>query len=125
MVNSGLFSTTELMKLVKLRFRISYYTDWGQSLVVCGAAPTLGSWNVKKGLLLSPVHQGDELIWTGTIAVPCHFSCEYSYYVVDDAKNVLRREMGSRRNLSLPHLLLEGHTLELHDLWQVLLDFIH
>ena len=121
MVNSGLFSATEPMKSVKLRFRIPYYTDWGQSLVVCGSAPTLGSWNVKKGLLLSPIHQGDELLWTGTIAVPFQFSCEYRYYVVDDAKNVLRWEVGNSRNLSLPHLLQEGHTLELHDLWQVLL----
>lgn len=121
MANSGLFSTTKSMKSVKIKFRIPYFTEWGQSLVVCGSEPMLGSWNVKKGLSLSPGHQGDELIWTGTITVPCHFSCDYRYYVVDDAKNVLRWETGNKRNLSLPPLLQEGHTLELHDLWQVLL----
>lgn len=118
MANSGLFSVTKLMKSVKLKFRIPYYTEWGQSLVVCGSEPMLGSWNVKKGLLLSPVHEGDELIWTRTIAVPCNFNCDYRYYVVDDAKNVIRWEMGNERKLSLPHLLPEGHALELRDLWQ-------
>ncbi|MBA0747834.1 hypothetical protein Gogos_004713 [Gossypium gossypioides] len=118
MANQGLFSAAKSMKSVKLKFRIPYFTEWGQSLLVCGSEPTLGSWNVKKGLLLSPVHQDDQLIWTATISVPCQFSCGYRYYVVDDAKNVLRWEMGNERWLSIPHLLPEGHTLELHDLWQ-------
>ncbi|MBA0662181.1 hypothetical protein Goklo_006360 [Gossypium klotzschianum] len=118
MANQGLFSAAKSMKSVKLKFRIPYFTEWGQSLLVCGSEPTLGSWNVKKGLLLSPVHQDDQLIWTATISVPCQFSCGYRYYVVDDAKNVLRWEMGNERRLSIPHLLPEGHTLELHDLWQ-------
>ncbi|EOY08695.1 Disproportionating enzyme 2 isoform 1 [Theobroma cacao] len=119
MANLGSSSATKSMKSVKLKFRIPYFTEWGQRLVVCGSEPTLGSWNVKKGLLLSPFHQGDELIWTGTVAVPCRFCCEYSYYVVDDAKNVLRWEMGNKRKLILPPLLQEGgQTLELHDLWQ-------
>ncbi|XVE90753.1 hypothetical protein DITRI_Ditri20bG0102400 [Diplodiscus trichospermus] len=118
MASSGLFSATKPMKSVKLKFRIAYYTEWGQSLLVCGSEPTLGSWNIKRGLLLRPVHQDDELIWTGTIVVPCHFCCDYRYYVVDDAKNVLRWEMGNKRNLSLPHLPEEGRTLELRDLWQ-------
>ncbi|TYJ30228.1 hypothetical protein E1A91_A06G118800v1 [Gossypium mustelinum] len=118
MASQGLFSAAKSMKSVKLKFRIPYYTEWGQSLLVCGSEPTLGSWNVKKGLLLRPVHQDDQLIWTATISVPCQFSCGYRYYVVDDAKNVLRWEMGNERRLSIPHLLSEGHTLELRDLWQ-------
>lgn len=123
MSNQGLFSAVKSMKSVKLKFRIPYFTEWGQSLLVCGSEPTLGSWNVKKGLLLSPVHQDDQLIWTATISVPCQFSCGYRYYVMDGAKNVLRWEMGNERRLSIPHLLPEGHTLELHDLWQVLFSF--
>ncbi|KAK9026512.1 hypothetical protein V6N11_039350 [Hibiscus sabdariffa] len=112
---SGSFSST---KSVKITFRIPYYTEWGQALLVCGSEPMLGSWDVKKGLLLSPVHQGDELIWTGTIAVPSHFNCDYRYYVVDDARNVLRWEMGNKRSLSLPPFCQEGQIVELHDFWQ-------
>ncbi|KAL5743263.1 hypothetical protein ACOSQ2_026379 [Xanthoceras sorbifolium] len=118
MVNLGLLSGTKSVKSMSVSFRIPYYTQWGQSLLVCGSEPILGSWNVKKGLLLSAVRQGDQLIWTGSIAVPSGFSCEYSYYVVDDERNVLRWEMGKRHKLLLPEGIKDGEVAELHDLWQ-------
>ncbi|XP_062166587.1 4-alpha-glucanotransferase DPE2 isoform X2 [Alnus glutinosa] len=118
MLNLGLFSGNKSMKSVNVSFRLPYFTHWGQSLLVCGSEPVLGSWNVKKGLLLSPVHQGDELIWSGSVAVPSGFGCEYSYYVVDDDKNVLRWELGKRRKLLLPEGIQDGEVVELHDLWQ-------
>jgi len=99
------------MKSVNVSFRLPYFTHWGQSLLVCGSEPVLGSWNVKKGLLLSPVHQGDELIWSGSVAVPSGFGCEYSYYVVDDDKNVLRWELGKRRKLLLPERIQDGEVV--------------
>ncbi|KAJ8770417.1 hypothetical protein K2173_015031 [Erythroxylum novogranatense] len=118
MSNLELFSGTKATKPVNVSFRLPYYTQWGQSLLVCGSEPVLGSWNVKKGLLLRPVHQGDELIWYGSIAVRNEFSCEYNYYVVDDKKNVLRWEMGEKRKLFLPLGISGGDFVELHDLWQ-------
>lgn len=125
MANLGLLSgtkssksLTKSAKSLNVNFRIPYYTHWGQSLLVCGSEPVLGSWNVKKGFLLSPVHQDNELIWCGSITVPSGFSCEYTYYVVDDEKNVLRWEMGKKRKLLLPETIKDGEVL-LHDLWQV------
>ncbi|XP_004309467.1 PREDICTED: 4-alpha-glucanotransferase DPE2 [Fragaria vesca subsp. vesca] len=107
-------------KPLSVSFRIPYYTQWGQSLVVCGSEPVLGSWNVKRGLQLSPVHQGDELIWFGTLSIPKGFGpCEYSYYVVDDDRNVVRWEMGKKRRLLLPQTFEGGEQLHLHDFWQV------
>ncbi|KAJ4706736.1 4-alpha-glucanotransferase DPE2 [Melia azedarach] len=124
MANLGLLSgtkssksLTKSAKSLNVNFRIPYYTHWGQSLLVCGSEPVLGSWNVKKGFLLSPVHQDNELIWCGSITVPSGFSCEYTYYVVDDEKNVLRWEMGKKRKLLLPETIKDGEVL-LHDLWQ-------
>ena len=111
------------MKSVNVSFRLPYFTHWGQSILVCGSEPILGSWNVKKGLLLSPIHEGDELIWSGSVAVPSGFGCEYSYYVVDGDKNVLRCEMGRKRKLLLADGIQDGEVVELHDLWQVLLLF--
>lgn len=118
MEDLGLLSASKSVKSVKLRFRIPYYTHWGQSLIICGSESVLGSWNVKKGLLLSPEHQGDELIWCGSIGVPSGFKCEYTYYVVDDEKNVLRWELGKKRTLVLPESIKDGEAVELHDLWQ-------
>ncbi|XP_031103211.1 4-alpha-glucanotransferase DPE2-like [Ipomoea triloba] len=118
MVNLGLLSGKKPLKSVKVCFRIPYYTQWGQHLIVCGSEAMLGSWNVKKGLLLKPSHQGDELIWSGSVPVPLGFKSEYTYYVVDDERNIVRWEGGNRRKLVLPEGLEEGLSVELRDLWQ-------
>nr|GMC86043.1 4-alpha-glucanotransferase DPE2 [Ipomoea batatas] len=118
MVNLRLLCGNKSLKSVRLSFRIPYYTHWGQHLLVCGSEALLGSWNVKKGLLLRPSHQGDELIWSGSIPVPPEFKSEYSYYVVDDEKNVVRWEVGKKRKLLLPDGLEDGLLVELRDLWQ-------
>uniref|UniRef100_A0A803LZX8 4-alpha-glucanotransferase n=1 Tax=Chenopodium quinoa TaxID=63459 RepID=A0A803LZX8_CHEQI len=118
MVNLGILSSENAIKSVSVNFRIPYFTHWGQSLLVCGSVPSLGSWNVRRGLLLSPISQGSELIWGGSIEVPSGFECEYSYYVVDDDKNVLRWEMGKKRKLLLPSSIQDGEIVEFHDLWQ-------
>lgn len=118
MVNYGLFSLEKDQESVNVSFRLPYYTQWGQSLLVCGSEPVLGSWNVKKGLLLSPNHHDSELVWCGSITVPSGLNCEYSYHVVDDNKNVLRWEAGKKRKLLLPETIKDGDVVELHDLWQ-------
>lgn len=118
MANFELFSGNQSMKSVNVSFRLPYYTQWGQSLLVCGSESVLGSWNVKKGFLLSPVTEGVELIWCGKLSVPCGFECEYSYYVVDDNKEVLRWEIGKKRKLVLPVVIQDGEVVELRDLWQ-------
>ncbi|KAG1371187.1 4-alpha-glucanotransferase DPE2 [Cocos nucifera] len=118
MVNLGSYSGRKSLSTVTLLFKLPYYTQWGQSLLISGSEAVLGSWNVKKGLVLSPFHQGNELIWCGKIFVPIAFTCEYSYYLVDDDRNILRWEGGKKRNLILPEGLLEGEVVEIHDLWQ-------
>ncbi|XP_057249169.1 4-alpha-glucanotransferase DPE2 isoform X2 [Beta vulgaris subsp. vulgaris] len=118
MVGLGLFSSETAIKSVSVSFRIPYFTQWGQSLLVCGSVPSLGSWNVRRGLQLSPVNEGSDLIWRGSIDVSSGFECEYSYYVVDDDKNVLRSEMGKKRKLLLPDSIQDGEIVEFHDLWQ-------
>ncbi|KAK7336394.1 hypothetical protein VNO77_16934 [Canavalia gladiata] len=118
MVNPGLISGNKSVNSVKVSFQIPYFTQWGQSLLVCGSVPVLGSWNVKRGVLLSPIRQGNELIWSGSITVPRGFQCQYNYYVVDDSKNVLRWEMGNKRELMLPEAIQSGQEIEFRDLWQ-------
>jgi len=109
---------------VTLLFKLPYYTQWGQSLLIAGSEPALGSWNVKQGLSLSPVHQDNELIWCGKVSVAAAFTCEYKYYVVDDNKNVLRWEAGENRKLVLPDGVQEGDIIEIRDWWQVPIIFI-
>lgn len=122
MVDFGLLADKKSVKSAKVSFQIPYFTEWGQSLLVCGSQPVLGSWNVKKGVLLSPSHQGDELIWGGSLTVSAGFDSEYSYYVVNDKRTVLRWEAGKKRKLVLPNEVQDGEVVELHDLWQVQLQ---
>ncbi|KAG6411082.1 hypothetical protein SASPL_129156 [Salvia splendens] len=124
MSNLSLFIGGKPSNSVIISFRIPYFTHWGQQILVCGSERVLGSWDVKKGLLLSPAHHGDELIWSGSLSVPAGFTCEYSYYVVDDKKNVIRWEAGKKRKMSLPDSAQHGQLLELHDLWQQLIGDI-
>lgn len=120
MANWGLLSSSsKSTKSVTVSFRIPYYTNWGENLLVCGSDSVLGSWNVKKGVLLSPNHQGNDLIWSGSVTVPSGFSGEYNYYLVDGERKVLRWEMGAKRKLSVPDEVKDGEVLEFRDLWQV------
>lgn len=112
------------LNTVTLLFKLPYYTQWGQSLVIAGSEQALGSWNVKQGLSLSPVHQDKELFWCGRVSVAAGFTCEYKYYVVDDNKNVLRWESGEKRKLVLPEGVQDGDIIEIRDWWQVIIIFI-
>lgn len=118
MANSGSTSGKKSLNSVTLLFKLPYYTQWGQSLLIAGSEPALGSWNVKQGVSLSPVHQDSELIWCGSVSVVACFTCEYKYYVVDDNKNVLRWEAGEKRKLVLPEGVKEGDVIEIRDWWQ-------
>eukprot|EP00252_Welwitschia_mirabilis_P024591 TRINITY_DN7346_c0_g1_i1.p1 TRINITY_DN7346_c0_g1~~TRINITY_DN7346_c0_g1_i1.p1 ORF type:complete len:954 (-),score=162.82 TRINITY_DN7346_c0_g1_i1:275-3136(-) len=108
----------ERIRKINLRFRLPYYTQWGQNLLLCGTDPALGASNVNKGLRMIPYHEKDTLFWHVTISVPHDFKSEYSYYVVDDHRNVLRRETGKRHSISLPNGLSDKANVEIYDLWQ-------
>ncbi|KAJ3683783.1 hypothetical protein LUZ60_014010 [Juncus effusus] len=103
---------------ITLLFKIPYYTQWGQSLILSGSTPTLGSWNLKQALSMHPVHQGDELMWCARAGVTAGFTCDYKYYVVDESRNVLRWESEKGRKFVLPDGAKDGDLVEIHDLWQ-------
>lgn len=52
------------------------------------------------------------------MCVPGNFQTEYSYCVVDEKLNVIRRESGSAHYLNLPEDLPDGASVEVNDLWQ-------
>uniref|UniRef100_A0ACD5Z182 Uncharacterized protein n=1 Tax=Avena sativa TaxID=4498 RepID=A0ACD5Z182_AVESA len=105
-------------KSVTLIFKLPYYTEWGQSLVIAGSEPVLGSWNVQQGLSLTPVHERNGLFWCGQVSVAAGFTSQYSYYVVDDHKNVLRWESGNKKKLVVPEGVQDGDVVEIRDWWQ-------
>lgn len=106
-------------KRVNVHFKIPYTTRWGQSLVIIGSDPLLGAWAVKEGVQMTPLQEGDILFWQIVMPVPDHFDTEYSYCVVDENLDTVRRESGSVRSLTIPEGLPQGANVEAHDFWQV------
>ncbi|KAF3326219.1 4-alpha-glucanotransferase DPE2 [Carex littledalei] len=118
MRNLGSLANKRSSNSLTILFKLPYYTQWGQSLVISGSDPVLGSWNLKQAFSMDPVNQGGELVWCAKASVQVGFACEYSYYLVDDSRNVLRWESGKKRKLELPQGVKEGDVVEIHDLWQ-------
>ena len=106
-------------KRVNVHFKIPYTTVWGQSLVIIGSDALLGAWAVKEGVKMTPLQEGDILFWQIVLSVPEHFDTEYSYCVVDENLDTVRRESGSVRTLTIPEGLPQGANVEAHDFWQV------
>ncbi|KAL3688287.1 hypothetical protein R1sor_014596 [Riccia sorocarpa] len=106
-------------KKVYLRFRIPYYTQWGQSLAISGSDSTLGNWNVEQSRKMTPVHEGDSLVWELLIAVPDNFETQYKYCLVDAGKlDLIKSEAGSRRFLTIPQGVEDEAIIDVHDSWQ-------
>ncbi|CAM6114987.1 unnamed protein product [Calypogeia fissa] len=103
---------------INVRFRVPYYTQWGQNLMLSGSDPLLGNWTLSQGQWMTPHHEGDSLVWQAQISVPDHFETHYKYCLADENKNLLKWESGGRRFLALPEGLADGSTVDVHDLWQ-------
>ena len=100
---------------VRLRFSVSYWTRWGQSVTVTIGHGSEGS--RRHGLNCR--HQGDDLIWEGEVQVPSTSDVlEYSYAIIDEAAEVEAEDI-SKRSLAMPEGLADGSTIELRDSWQV------
>jgi hypothetical protein len=99
-----------------LHFQVSYWTKWGQTVVV------LGSWDEasKRGHRLACRHAGEGvLVWEARIPVPLSLSrISYNYAVVNDASEI-EVEEGGARTVALPAALQDSAVIELQDVWQV------
>jgi 4-alpha-glucanotransferase len=45
-----------LRKEMTVKFRVKYYTKWGENLVVCGPSDAFGNWDAAKGLWMTCEH---------------------------------------------------------------------
>jgi 4-alpha-glucanotransferase len=85
---------------MRLRFRIPYFTAWGQRLEVRGASPALGDWHPDHALRLS--YQPDTNTWEGETEVPADLAeLRYKYLLVDDQSGAVTWEGGPDRVLPL------------------------
>lgn len=117
MAGAGIEAPFKRIRKINLRFRIPYYTQWGENLAVCGSDPAVGGWDVNKAVRMVPYHQGDIIYWHATLTVAHDFSWDYNYFVVDDQRSVLKRESSKRQTLALPQSLPDGASVDVYDLW--------
>jgi 4-alpha-glucanotransferase len=63
---------------MKILFRIEYFTEWGQEILVCGSSPELGNWDTERALHLRYTSEG---VWEGSAYIKKEF--EYKYLLKD------------------------------------------
>ena len=82
--------------MLKITFNTNYHTNWGKQIIVIGNIPELGLNDLRKGLKLSYLENGN---WSKTIDIEAA-EFEYQYVLVNDKFQELDKEAGQPRVFS-------------------------
>ncbi len=93
----------------KVKFRIRYKADWGQSLFIAGSSKVLGNWEMKDALELTAV---EEDLWEGEISFS-EDRVRYKYAI--GTKDHSLWEYGDDRELPAMEI---GNRVEVIDSWR-------
>ncbi|MBD5786511.1 alpha amylase C-terminal domain-containing protein [Cellulosimicrobium terreum] len=74
-------------------FAVTASTTWGQSVVVVGSVPALGSWSPSNGVVLSA---STYPVWRGSVDLPAGSTVEYKYVKRNGAGAVVWESGGNR-----------------------------
>lgn len=88
---------------MKITFNITYHTNWGEGLYLCGSIPELGGGDARKGVEMALVSPGQWQLTLDTGSVPEEF--EY-YFVVKAENRAWRFEWGKH------HVFRAGKDIE-------------
>lgn len=102
---------------ITVNFKVLYWTEWGQNLVVSGEGALLGNFDVKRGHQMTCSHLGDTLLWECAVTIPLMSSITYKYVVTGEHSEVHKTE-NTTRTIDLPPDLESGDAIELLDVWQ-------
>ena len=91
---------------MKIHFKIPYYTQWGQRLLVSGNVPELGSGDIAKALALNFYAKED---WSAEIELNHNepFELNYKYILFNEQTGQYSEEWGDDRNLKLDSSLMD------------------
>ncbi len=98
-----------------LRFRVAYWTQWGQSVVITG------NWDgaSKRGQPLTCRHEDESLVWEAQVLVPVKSDQVVYKYVVTNESGEVEVEEAGMRKVAIPKDLQDGGAIDLQDEWQV------
>ncbi|GFR48695.1 hypothetical protein Agub_g10651, partial [Astrephomene gubernaculifera] len=115
---------------VTLHFTVSYPTQWGQSILLCGSGASLGNLQWSKARQMSCHHDKDVLVWEATISLPWKPSYTYKYALArqkdDDTAPgpsvhgnwlIEKEDAAGERTVWLPEGLQGGELVEVSDTW--------
>jgi len=85
---------------MKLHFKISFYTHWGQRLMVSGNIPELGNNELEKGKMMT-FQGGEEWYLEVDVKRKDLFSFRYKYVLLDEPANRYNEEWEAGREFSL------------------------
>lgn len=91
---------------MKIHFKISYYTQWGQRIMVTGNVPELGNGDYSKALFLN--FQGHEE-WTADVdlKLPSENKIQYKYLLFNEHTGTYLEEWGDNRSVEIEDATLE------------------
>lgn len=109
---------------IAVTFNVLKTTIFGQNLFLYGSIPTLGDYDVTKGLPLdASKYTQDKPLWSVRAVIPPEIErFEYNYYFVDvDGKSVVK-EGGGRRTVEVPENATKPEAclgkVVVDDIWQ-------
>ena len=99
---------------MKLHFKISYFTYWGQRLLVTGNIPELGNNDLSKAL---PLNYNAPEDWSVEVEVNRNeeFALNYRYVLLTEQTGKYEKEWGSDRNLLLSSSKMDHYFC--NDIW--------
>ncbi|UYZ58206.1 4-alpha-glucanotransferase [Hymenobacter latericus] len=85
---------------MRVRFRLPYFTQWGQRIEVRGTGPTLGDWRPEQALRLD--YDPATGYWEKELEVPAGTAeLRYKYLLIDEPNNATHWEWGPDRVVAL------------------------
>ena len=99
-VTASFFKVSVKGKIMKLTFKIDYYTRWGQQLYVVGNIPELGNGDEEKAF---PLQYAPREEWSGSIETKDNkpFTLRYRYIVKESNGGETLREWGGERTMKV------------------------
>jgi hypothetical protein len=104
-------TTTAPKNKVKVRFWLQFRVEYGQSVVVVGGSPDLGSWVLADGV---PLTWSDGDMWNASVDLPAGTVTEYKYVVVGQGGHAAAWQQGNNSVLALRQ---SDDIVEVYDNW--------